>query len=308
MITYNHQDYIQKAIESVIMQSTQFDYEIIIGDDASIDKTPKILEAYKQRYPELITLVLRKENIGATNNIYDLLVRAKGKYVAVLEGDDYWTDQYKLQKQVDFLQSNKQFIGVTHEFTIVDEREELTNKQKLSWVKQKKIFTIKDFKGLILPGQISTLMFHNVFRDNTYSLIKQVDRQISDRTLIMVMLLQGNIGFIREQMGCYRQFSRQHDNNCTNMLFSKRCDDRIKREIHITQQNEYICSRYFNKKAKFDYYKNYIFVDSLLAFLRIKTSESLKDMIAAFRYTENKLVAICSIPYFLMRKIMNRCK
>ena len=290
------------------MQQTKFGYEIIIGDDASRDETPKILEAYKQSYPELIELVLREENIGATNNIYDLLVRARGTYIAVLEGDDYWTDVYKLQKQIDFLQENKQLIGSTHEFTIVDERDLLANKQKLSWVRQKKIFTIKDFKGLILPGQISTLMFYNIFKENSYHLIKEVDRQISDRTILMILLLQGNIGLIKENMGCYRQFNRKYNINCTNMLFGRRCDDRIKREMHITKQNEYICNRYFDKKVRFDYYKRQIFFDSILAFLRARSNESFKDMIKAFKYTENKFTAICSIPYLFIKKIINRCK
>lgn len=111
-ITYNHENYIADAIESFLMQKTNFKYEILIHDDASTDKTQEIIKEYYEKYPDIIKPILQRENqysrgvneIGYTFNHS----RARGKYVAVCEGDDYWTDCNKLQKQVDYMESHPQ--------------------------------------------------------------------------------------------------------------------------------------------------------------------------------------------------------
>lgn len=84
--TYNHEKYIRKALDSILMQEVPFLYEILIGDDASCDETQDILHEYQERYPDKIRLFLHKENIGATRNSYELLTNAKGRYLATLEG------------------------------------------------------------------------------------------------------------------------------------------------------------------------------------------------------------------------------
>lgn len=109
-ITYNHVNYIRDAIEGFLMQETSFPFEIIIHDDASTDGTSEIIQEYANKYPELFVTILQKENQWSKGggSIYVRFVypRAKGKYIALCEGDDYWTDPLKLQKQVDFLEAN----------------------------------------------------------------------------------------------------------------------------------------------------------------------------------------------------------
>ena len=107
-ITYNHENYIRDAIEGFLMQKTTFPIEIIIHDDASTDKTAEIVKSYAEKHPDLILPILQAENqyskgIPISTYAYP---KARGKYIAFCEGDDYWTDPYKLQKQVDFLESN----------------------------------------------------------------------------------------------------------------------------------------------------------------------------------------------------------
>lgn len=117
-ITYNHEKYIAEAIESFLMQRTNFKFEILIHDDASTDRTQEIIKEYKKKYPDIIKTILREENqyskgvkrIGYLNNHK----RAKGKYIAWCEGDDYWTDPYKLQKQVDYLEANEECTMIFH--------------------------------------------------------------------------------------------------------------------------------------------------------------------------------------------------
>lgn len=127
--TYNQEDYIAEAIESFLMQKTTFAYEIIIHDDASTDRTAEIIKGYAKKFPDKITAILQKENqyskqvkIGNTF-IYPI---AKGKYYASCEGDDYWTDSYKLQKQYEYMESHPECTMCIHNAYIVTEDKSIT--------------------------------------------------------------------------------------------------------------------------------------------------------------------------------------
>lgn len=113
---YNHGNFINDAIEGVLKQKTSFRYELIIHDDASEDDTAKIIREYAERYKDTIRPVVQKKNQYQSCNIYAafLFPKAKGKYIAFCEGDDYWTDVKKLQKQVDFLESHKDYSMCMH--------------------------------------------------------------------------------------------------------------------------------------------------------------------------------------------------
>lgn len=109
-ITYNHASYIRQCLDSFIMQETSFKFEIIIHDDASTDETKEIIEEYKSKYPDIIFPLYQNEN-QYSKGVRGMMARfnfprCKGKYIALCEGDDYWTDPLKLQKQVDFLVKN----------------------------------------------------------------------------------------------------------------------------------------------------------------------------------------------------------
>jgi len=103
MITYNHEQFIEQALDSVLMQQVDFDYEIVIGDDLSQDRTREILLDYHARHPEKIHLLLYETKQGPGGNIYQVLNNCQGEYIALLEGDDYWTSPEKLQVQVNYL-------------------------------------------------------------------------------------------------------------------------------------------------------------------------------------------------------------
>jgi glycosyltransferase involved in cell wall biosynthesis len=113
MLTYNHEKYIAQAIESVLKQKTDFPIELVIGEDGSTDGTRAIVESYAQSYPEQIKIVTSAANVGALANNIRTTKACNGKYLAILEGDDYWHDESKLQKQVDFLEKNLEY-GLAH--------------------------------------------------------------------------------------------------------------------------------------------------------------------------------------------------
>lgn len=121
MITYSHEKYIAQAIEGVIMQQTTFPIELIIGEDCSTDTTRKICLDYQSNYPELIKVRLPEKNIGMMRNFVETMEAGSGKYIALCEGDDYWTDPLKLQKQVDFMESNISFSMISHRYNILDQ-------------------------------------------------------------------------------------------------------------------------------------------------------------------------------------------
>ena len=113
-IAYNHEKYIEKCIKSIISQKTNFKIELLVYDDASTDKTPEIIKKYAEKHPEIIFPMLQKENQFSKGGIRIMerynFSRANGKYIAICDGDDYWTDPYKLQKQVDFLESHPGYM------------------------------------------------------------------------------------------------------------------------------------------------------------------------------------------------------
>jgi len=130
---YNHEAYIEETLESFLMQETDFPFEIIIHDDASTDHTADIIRKYKAKYSQLIRPVYQTVNrfSQGKRNGEILLPMARGKYIALCEGDDFWTDPLKLQKQVDFLEKNNDYVISGHDAFIVDENGKHIKESKL---------------------------------------------------------------------------------------------------------------------------------------------------------------------------------
>lgn len=132
-ITFNHAKFIAQCIEGLLIQKTTFPIEILIFDDASQDETQAILKAYSAKHPHIITF-LQTENqwVNKKYGLTDFLFpNAKGKYIALCEGDDYWTDPYKLQKQADFLEAHPDFVLTGHDAQIIDQNGKIVQDSKL---------------------------------------------------------------------------------------------------------------------------------------------------------------------------------
>ena len=117
MVSYNQEQYVRDALDSILMQKTDFAYEVIVSDDCSKDRTVEILNEYAVKYPN-VRVITGDKNLGYPNNQRRSLEAAQGKYIALCDSDDYWTDPYKLQKQVDYLESHPEcaicFHNVMH--------------------------------------------------------------------------------------------------------------------------------------------------------------------------------------------------
>ncbi len=142
LLTYNHRHFIEECLESVVNQVANFDFEIIIGDDSSDDGTRLLCEKFSNQYPKLITLLPRSKNLGLPDNLIKTLQRAKGNFIAFIEGDDFWTDTNKLQLQYDFLNKNPNYKAVAHNSEIV-----YSNKTLPLLKNPKEIFSLTDSKN-----------------------------------------------------------------------------------------------------------------------------------------------------------------
>ncbi len=126
-LSYNHEKYIRKCLDGFVMQQTHFKYEVLIHDDASTDRSAKIIREYQRRYPDIIFPIIQSDNQyskGVRINDTYQYPRARGKYIAFCECDDYWTDSNKLQRQVDFMEQNPDYGLCYTDYTLLDEARE----------------------------------------------------------------------------------------------------------------------------------------------------------------------------------------
>ena len=200
LITYNHENYIRQAIEGVVCQKVNFDWELIIADDFSTDSTRTILKEYQEKYPNQIRLILQEKNVGPAQNWLDLMNTPKSKYIAYFEGDDYWINENKLQKQVDFLEQNPSFTLCHSNVKVINlEGETIDNHQLKNW---NKINPILDYRfAIFTPIAFScTSVFRNIVSFNKLS--KKV--KAGDWMLWILLTLKGNAKYFDEKFSIYR--------------------------------------------------------------------------------------------------------
>jgi len=205
IIAYNNEPYIAQAIESALSQQTDYPFEILIGEDQSADRTREIVEAYARRYPDKIRLFLHDYEPGFVHrgggwNFLHNLRNARGEYIAWLDGDDYWNDLRKLQKQVDFLESNPSFSMCFHNVLLKDEVNE--GKDQLAHqFDSRRVFTLEDIiKGnFIYTCSVMFRRSEKNFIPNWY-----IKCPIGDWPFHVLNARKGDIGYLPDVMGVYR--------------------------------------------------------------------------------------------------------
>ncbi|NVN94420.1 MAG: glycosyltransferase [Bacteroidetes bacterium] len=131
---YNHGEFIEQCLKGIMMQETSFSFEVLVHDDASTDNTADIIKKFELQYPEIIKPIYQTENqFSQKKKVFSRiqLPRAKGKYIAICEGDDYWTDPLKLQKQVDFLEANPDYVICYHDVKAINEEGSVIMESKI---------------------------------------------------------------------------------------------------------------------------------------------------------------------------------
>lgn len=215
MMTRNHAAYIQKAVDSVINQKTSFPFELLIGEDFSTDETRALCEALQAEYPSVIRLVIAERNVGITPNFLRLCVRAKGRYIALLEGDDYWTDDKKLQAQVDLMETHPEYVWCG-----------ALTANRINWADGKTAFSIQDILKRYIVHTSTAL-----FRAQYLVSFPQFGAITSLDVLLFAYLSeQGPCGFINAEMSYYRRHEGgvwSGQGVADRMLMSQKCIDAL---------------------------------------------------------------------------------
>lgn len=203
-ITYNHAPYIRQCLDGFMMQQTNFAFEVLIHDDASTDGTTEIIKEYEEKYPDIIKPLYEEENQwvkGRRGSAVFNFPRAKGKYIALCEGDDYWIDPLKLQKQVDFLEANPDFVMCSHLSKMYLQNDNILK---------------DDWHGHLLNGIIYDLdkLIHGWWDFQTATVMfcaKQLDQRLYSRypypvdaVLFFHVLKKGNGYVMPQEMAVYR--------------------------------------------------------------------------------------------------------
>ncbi|MGO1759654.1 MAG: glycosyltransferase family 2 protein [Mammaliicoccus vitulinus] len=211
-ITFNHESFIKDCLEGFLMQETSFEFEILIHDDASTDDTVDIIKLYQEKYPDLIKPIFQTENQYSKGergiSLKYNFPRAKGKYIAMCEGDDYWTDPLKLQKQYDFMEANQDCSICFHASNHINEND--SNKDKIHRPLNIPIDHRFEIEDVILGGggfMTTNSMFF--LRKHILEVPQWMkDAPVGDGPLTLVLASRGEVGYQDEVMSTYRKMTR----------------------------------------------------------------------------------------------------
>jgi len=315
MLAYNHEKHIAQAIEGVVMQKANFPFELVIGEDKSTDNTAGIINEYAVKYPEIIKVLSHNSNLGAFQNTIKTIQECKGKYLALCEGDDYWTDPFKLQKQVDFLESHPDFSVCFHNTKIYYETENRFS--DYDFVKNIPEITDINYlaRGNYIPTQ--TVMYRS--NDNVVRELLLVNTSMTDYPLAMLHAKYGKIKKFHETMsvyrvhegGCYKGMDINNMPNSLRMLedmfplFEKETVDVMM--LHYSQIVGKIIDYYISigdynsaKKAALDFSK--INSSSAHDLLFYKFEKSQKELLSIKKSKYFKLYNLLIAPFKKLRK------
>ena len=242
---YNHEKYIAQTLDSIIMQKTKYSFEVLIGEDASTDNSRKILKEYEKKYPNFFNIIYHDENTykNGRDNMYELKMMARGKYLAVLEGDDYWIDENKIETQIDFLEKNPDYIAVTHNCVVVDENSHYTDK-KYPECKDNN-YTLKHFLKEIFPGQTATMIARNYVKYDFFDkTVLSLGLTPGDKLVYFTLITHGKIYCIQKVMSAYRKVTMGGNSFSANYIYDynyqTEWNNALLNFAHTTKNKKYI--------------------------------------------------------------------
>ena len=212
-LVYNHEPYLRDCLEGFVMQQTNFPFVAIVHDDASTDGSATIIREYETKYPHIIKPIYETENQwrkpdGSLGRIMNQAIDATGaKYVAMCEGDDYWTDPLKLQKQVDILEADETLMAVCTDTSIVDNHSNLLNPKRGGVVKDdiEGRYTLRDFFNYNHQYPTASVLYRNSHREalrEKYA--RTINAYLGDWTMWICLHIFGDFYFINKPMVAYR--------------------------------------------------------------------------------------------------------
>lgn len=323
MITYNHENYIREAVEGVLMQQCNFEVELILSNDCSIDKTDEVVQIIIQNHPNSswIQYTNHSQNKGMMPNFIWAMQQCKGKYIALCEGDDYWTDPLKLQKQVDFLEANLNYVLCFHQIDILKTNREIVN-DFITKVPDN-YETIETLATLGNYIHTPSVVFRNIITEFPFEFEQS---PIGDYFLYMMLAEQGKLKYLEEKMAVYRydvgvlsRMSRLNQIKCTinfyTCLASYIKDEKLKKIIFDKQasiasfdfnrvdkeyEKYFISNHYFFKSIKYlsNNYRNPKKIIKRILFNKTLKLSVIKSLIIS-KYFSNKINSIKNLDLFL---------
>jgi glycosyltransferase involved in cell wall biosynthesis len=266
MVTYNQEKYIAQAIESVLMQKTDFPFQLIIGEDCSTDNTRDICIDYAQKFPHKIELILQKTNQGLLLNYKSLFDACTAKYLAILEGDDYWHDQFKIQKQISLLEKDPE-IG----FVYSDVNHLLEDNSILHYANKKKnkdtpvgsIFK-SVFKKNTIPSLTACIKHELIKKHVNMEEFSKKNFNTIDLPLWLSITPYTKVAYIDDTTSTYRIHSESISNN-------KSLTQNIRFQLGVFK-----IRKHFLDKYEFYYLYPYLFTKVLGVFLKLSLATMLK--------------------------------
>jgi len=212
MITYGHEKFIEQAVNGILMQECDFDFELVLGNDASPDRTDVIIKDILKNHPKAnrIKYLKQEQNIGMLPNFLATLQRCNGTYIALCDGDDYWTDPAKLQHQVGFLESNSDCSFCFHKALKVVGSDEIHSGSYPANLSESKIDAVRFFEITTIPTA-SVLYKNNI-------VFPELLHSHPDFLLYCTLLSKGLAGFIDREMSVYRR----HDGGVSALYGSEK--------------------------------------------------------------------------------------
>ena len=286
-MTYNHINYIRQCLDGFVMQKTNFRFVAYIGDDCSTDGTDEIIREYERKYPNIIKGIYHSKNIGCTKNFFDISNMFKSKYVAICEGDDYWTDEYKLQKQVDFMEANPDYTICFHNVKRIFE----------TGIKEDDIFPTQ--KMIDAGFTFENLLKYNFIQTNSvmyrWNAIDDVGAKFpsdilpGDWYLHLMFAKEGKIKFLEDTMSVYRV-------NANGVWY-----DSFKDKQTFYLKNCFKLMNFYDKvfqtiaNKKYAYYKIWIYNYNLIKGYLSPVKYIKQNFYFSFKYTLKKWIYLFNI-------------
>lgn len=213
--THNQERFIEQALNSVLSQKTKFEYEVVVSDDCSTDGTINILKKFQAQYPEKVRLIMGSENIGGAGNLRRVIEASAAKYITCLDGDDFYTDDYKLQKQVDFLELHPEYSACFHNTWIANESGVflgLFNKSDFHRIHPAEEFILENW---FVPIHSSMLRRKYIEFPEWYK-----DVVNDDYVVHLSVVRHGPYFFLPDVMVAYRRHNQNSSNMYHDLLFT----------------------------------------------------------------------------------------
>jgi glycosyltransferase involved in cell wall biosynthesis len=318
--TYNHEKFIRQTLDSILCQEVSFQYEVIVGDDASPDSTPQIIQEYQSRFPDIIKPLLHPKNLGGygKNNTLATLAVCEGQYIAAMDGDDYWTNPLKLQKQVDFLDDNPDFVACFHN-ALIHYEDGSAPDSFVNDENQREVTTIEDLVGEDEVWYMATSAV--MFRNGIMKEYPQWFHESKSGDIPRYILLgkHGKFYYLNEVMSVYRKnnggMSFTDGKQDADFLYNrigmyKGIDAELNYQFHKTVQKN--IARYYLMLANSiqygdNFFKSRFFALKSLYLSKPNSNEHIKNVVQAFILPKGFMKIYANLKWQI-EKLFNKAK